>query len=125
MGFNFNNNTINLDIAGKKFNIDYDTTLIKAIEDFSKNAEEKSKLLKTSLKDGEYTKKLNESIKLMKDLIDTICGEGACKEIFEGRKENYFDYVDVIDYIYEEIHKFKENNKDRFNKYTSQRALRK
>ena len=124
MGFQFNDNIIHLDIAGVNFDINYTPQLLKDSKEFGEKAMAKSKDLDVKKSREEYNKAIDESINLMKDTINLICGEGATDKIFKNRQDNFYDYIDVVKYIQGEVIKFQNKNKDRFDKYSPNRAQR-
>lgn len=124
MGFQFKDNAIHLDIAGNKFDVNYTAELIKNSQDFKEKVSLKAKELGEPKSREEYGKIIDESIEIMKDAINLACGEGATDKIFEGREANFYDYVDVITYIQQEVANFQNKNADRFNKYSANRAQR-
>lgn len=116
MGFQFNDNTIHLDIAGNKFDIDYTPTLIKEAKEFSKKAlEQVEKLNAKEENQEEYEKIIFETTDMLKDTIKFICGEDAIEKIFKGRKENFYDLIDVINYILDSFSKFKEKQNSKYS----------
>lgn len=124
MGFQFKDNVIHLDITGNKFDVNYTTELIKNSQDFKEKVSLKAKELDESKSKKEYGRIIDESIEIMKDAINLVCGEGATDKIFEGRATNFYDYVDVLNYIQEEILNYQQRNGDRFKKYSVNRVQR-
>lgn len=101
--FKFRDNTLKLDIEDKTYEVDIS------------NFEQSEKLLtiaKDAMKIGEQgnTEKTVETmIMMIEDAIDTILGNGATKDIFQDRKINLLDLLDLLAYITEEITEFRAN----------------
>ncbi|MBU5487025.1 hypothetical protein KQI77_02465 [Clostridium sp. MSJ-8] len=111
MGYQFGDNDIKLDIAGEKFTVVYGASLLNRVKDLGEqNAELKSD-----------SNNVEKTIILLEKAIDTICGEGAVKKIFKDREINYYDLVDIVEYISKEISDFQvQKNK----KYSLNRVVR-
>lgn len=117
--FEFRDNGLKLDIVGNIFEIDTaDPQLIKDIQDFSIEAQKKAEELS---KREDYAKALEEAIQFCIDAIDKILGEDASKKIFANRKVNFFDCLDVIDFIVSEVNEFRQQ---KFQQYSPNRAMR-
>lgn len=105
--FNFRDNTLKLEIEDKLYNVDIS------------NFEQSEKLLSIAndaLKIGEQgnsKETVEVMISMIEDAIDTILGEGSTKEIFQNRKINLLDLLDLLAYITEEITKFRSNKLER------------
>lgn len=105
--FKFRDNTLKLEIEDKVYNVDIS------------NFEQSEKLLtiaKDAMKVGEQGNS-NDTVEMMilmiEDAIDTILGKGATKDIFQDRKINLLDLLDVLAYITEEITDFRANKLER------------
>lgn len=99
--FNFTSKNAELLIAGHTFSVDVsDATFIKKIQSFGETAIAKSKELGVS---GDYAKAVNELLNFTNESIDVILGEGSAAIIFEGRSKNFFDALDVLAYISENV----------------------
>ena len=105
--FKFRDNTLKLEIEDKIYNVDIS------------NFEQSEKLLtiaKDAMKVGEQGNS-NDTVEMMilmiEDAIDTILGKGATKDIFQDRKINLLDLLDVLAYITEEITDFRANKLER------------
>lgn len=114
--FEFQNNNLEIDIAGHKFQVNpIEDGLIEKIEEIGKE----------SIKEAERIKKDNssESIKqgmeFMIKQIDALLGEGAAKKIFEKRTINFFDVLDVLAYIKDSIVEFQS---EKIAKYSPNRV---
>lgn len=118
MGFQFKDNAIHLDIAGNVFNINYTEELLINVKNFYEKAAAQAEEIRDS---KDYNKTLNKSINLLKETIDSICGEGTANKIFKDREANLYDLIDVINYIYTEVSNFQKEKK---NKYSVNRAQR-
>ena len=122
MGFQFRDNAIHLDIAGEKFDIEYGPEVVKKIISFQEENLDKMKNSEAKKDIEEVEKAIDEMTSVLVELINTICGDGAVEKIFKSRSINYYDLIDILDYITVEINKFKE---EKNKKYDPNRALRK
>lgn len=105
MGYQFGNNDIKLDIAGEKFTVVYGASLLNRVKDLGEqNAELKSD-----------SNNVEKTIILLEKAIDTICGEGAVKKIFKDREINYYDLIDIIEYISKEVSDFQAKKNKKYN----------
>lgn len=95
--FKFKNNSLELEIENEKFFVTIDD-----FRDANKYLEIAERA--QSLKD---TDSVEEVLKLMRELIDGILGEGATDKIFKNREFNITDSIDLIVFLNEEINKFK------------------
>lgn len=114
--FQFQDNTIHLDIAGHKFQLAARQELAeklivagKQVQEFGKACDEK---------DPEAFKK---SVAFMHGVIDTLLGEGVSAKIFEGREADLYDCLDVFGYISSKVEAFMTQKKERFGKYLPNR----
>lgn len=114
--FQFQDNTIHLDIAGHKFQLaarqDLTERLVaagKQMQEFEKACDEK---------DPEAFKK---SVAFMHGAIDVLLGEGAAAKIFEGREADLYDCLDVFSYISSEVGAFAAQKQERYGKYLPNR----
>ena len=120
--FIFKSNNLELDIAGNTFDIDIvDPELVARLEEFSINATSYSNELAEKAKDANYEEVVTEAITFILDSIDSVLGEGASKKIFAGRKVRFFDAVDVMYFVVDEVNAAKD---DSFNRYAPNRAQR-
>ena len=95
--FKFKNNSLELEIENEKFFVTIDD-----FRDANKYLEIAERA--QSLKD---TDSVEEVLKLMRELIYGILGEGATDKIFKNREFNITDSIDLIVFLNEEINKFK------------------
>lgn len=117
--FEFKNNKLELDIAGNIFELDTtNPELIKELQTFSVEAQKKAEELS---KKDDYINALEEAIQFCLEYIDKILGEGANKKIFANRKVNFFDCLDVINFIVSEVNEFRI---EKFQQYSPNRAMR-
>ena len=105
MGYQFGGNDIKLDIAGEKFTVVYGASLLKRMQ----NLGEKNKELQ------EDSNNIEKAINLFKSAIDSICGDGAVKKIFKDREINYYDLIDIIEYISKEVSDFQAKKNKKYN----------
>lgn len=125
--FEFRNNDLRLDIAGKEFTVDaFEPDLLERVDAGRIKLAEKGKELQTLSEEGitrgELKGKMEESIKACLEVIDGILGEGASQKIFESREVKFLDAIDVSHFIFNEIADF--INKDITNRYSPNRATR-
>jgi len=117
--FEFKTNTLELDIAGHIFEVDpTNPRLIQEIQTFALEAQKKVEELSER---RDYAKALEEVIQFCIDAIDSILGTGAAEKIFAGRKINFFDCLDVINFIVSEVNEFRQQ---KFQQYSPNRAMR-
>lgn len=117
--FEFRDNRLKLDIAGNIFELDItNPELIKELQTFSVEAQKKAEELS---KEGDYIGALEKAIQFCLDSIDRILGEGASKKIFANRKVNFFDCLDVINFIVSEVSEFRQQ---KFQQYSPNRVQR-
>lgn len=102
--FEFRSNKLELDIAGHKFAVNCTNDLIKKTITFGEKAIKKGNEIK-NYKD--YNLAVKETCKFCYDAIDELIEPGASKKIFEGREDNIYDCIDVINYITDEYQKNK------------------
>jgi len=117
--FEFRTNTLELDIAGHIFEVDpTNPRLIQEMQTFSEEAQKKVEELS---KREDYAKALEKAIQFCIDAIDKILGEDASKKIFANRKVNFFDCLDVINFVVSEVNEFRQQ---KFQQYSPNRAMR-
>lgn len=118
--FEFNKkNKLELNIAGEIFYVNYGPEMIKKLKSEVKTLSTRVKELSAC---ENIDESFNETIKLCRQVIDYICGDGASNRIFKDGDYSLLDYYDVIIYITDEISKYKDNT---LGKYSVKRALRK
>ena len=103
--FEFSDNqNIQLDIAGNQFAVSFSLELLNKLIPIGKKAIGYSK----KIDDGEDQAKIaKDTILLIRECLDEILGNGACEKIFLGRKENFYDYIEVILFVSEEIENYR------------------
>lgn len=107
MGFQTGQNRLILEINDKEYKVSVTENLVK------KFREKQVEL--ANLKDDTEA---GEVISVVKEIVELILGEGEFNVIF-GEDENsidIYDMIDLINYLYEEIEKFKAG---KVNKYTN------
>lgn len=98
------NNNIQLDIAGNQFSVSFSLDLINKLIPIGKKSIEYSE----KIDNGEDQIKVAKSIILLiRECLDEILGNGACQKIFSGRKENFYDYIEVILFVSEELENYR------------------
>ena len=103
--FEFSDNqNIQLDIAGNQFSVSFSLELLNKLTSIGKKAIEYSK----KIDDGEDQAKIaKDTILLIRECLDEILGNGACQKIFLGRKENLYDYIEVMLFVSEEVKNYR------------------
>ena len=110
---------VELNINGVEFSLDStDVGLIKTIDEFSKEAQEKADAM---AKREDVVEALVEATEYVTDVIDLILGEGASKQIFKDTPISLFKATEVINYISESIGNSRISNSA---KYSPNRAER-
>jgi len=110
--FQFRNHDLVLDIAGHSFTLDTSKSDFNdRVKAFGQEAIEKAKVLNGK---NVGVEALEEAFKFTLQAIDNILGEGSADIIFEGRKSDIFDAIDVLGFV---IGKVNEKNTERINEY--------
>ena len=107
--FEFRSNKVELDIAGHKFSV----TIA-----FGERAIKKGNEIK-NYKD--YNLAIKETCQFCYDAIDGLIEPGASKKIFEGREDNIYDCIDVINYITDEYQKTSNITNQKYSPNRAQR----
>ncbi len=124
--FEFSSNLLELDINGANFQIDTtDPELMQKIEDFSVEALSFVDKAEERAKEMGNTKAWVEMIELLTKTIDVMLGEGSTKKIFKDRKVNFFDCIDIVNFINIEIGKFREGKLQKYSPNRAQRRAKK
>nr|DAQ38492.1 MAG TPA: tail assembly chaperone [Caudoviricetes sp.] len=124
--FEFSSNLLELDIAGEVFQIDTtNPRLIESAEKYGIKMQEYSKKAEEIAKEHGNAKAMEDMIQICVDAIDVILGEGATKKIFKERKVNFFDCIDVINFVTAEIEKSRENKLQKYSPNRAQRRAKK
>lgn len=116
--FDFKNNMLELDIAGKSFKIDATSQgTFDAIKKFRDGTAQLAEELQTvpELDMGKFVEK--QRLFLIECINDTL-GDSAAESIFEGRGITYFDAMDVAKFVFSEIPKHINNKTDELNAST-------
>lgn len=122
--FKFKNNLLELEIAGKKFEVDVlDKALLDDYIPLQKRAEKFNKEIQAGTKE-QNVEAVAELMEIQAAAIDTFLGEGATLEIFEQRKINLLDLVDILGFINDEVDKFQKQNLEKREQYSPNRAAR-
>lgn len=101
MSFKFTDRTFQVEIEGKKYDINLGTAeTMDKLEEVRKEIDTMSS--EKLAKDKQANYKLSCSLR---DFIAAILGEKARDEIFKGRNHNVIEELELIAYIYEESKK--------------------
>lgn len=124
--FEFGKNLLELDINGVKFEIDTtDPKLIGNAEKYGIEMQEYADKSEERAKKAGNAKTMEEMIQICVDSIDMMLGEGATKKIFKDRKVNFFDCIDIINFVTAEIGKARENKLQQYSPNRAQRRAKK
>lgn len=124
--FEFGNNLLELDIAGEVFQIDTtDPKLIENAEGYGKKMQEYANKAEERAKEIGNAKAMEEMIQICVDSIDIILGEGATKKIFKDRKINFFDCIDIINFVTAEIQQARNNKLQQYSPNRAERRAKK
>lgn len=116
--FEFQNNSLELDIAGYKFELNpIEDGLLERIEKMG----EESKLEAERMREDNSPDSIKMSMNFMVKQIDALLGDGAASKIFEKRTINFFDVLDVLTYIKDSIIEFQS---EKISKYSPNRVQR-
>lgn len=120
--FEFQNNSLELNIAGNSFKLDVlDPNLLDAVDIFSKQAAGFN--IDSEKSNSENMQKMCE---FLLESIDNILGSGSSNKIFESKsKVSFFDLMDVLDFMVTEIKEFKEQKNKKYGNYSPNRLKRK
>lgn len=99
--FEFKKNTIELDIAGNIFEVDP----IKAQGEMEACAEQCKKWSGT-MKGTLSQSAIKEVCDGMGEMLEQLLGKGAYSKIFAGSETSFFDIMDVLIYVMNEINDF-------------------
>lgn len=120
--FEFGKNLLELDMNGTMFKIDTtDPTLIENAEKYGKKMQEYAKIAEKRAEEVGNAKAMGEMIQVCIEAIDIMLGEGATNKIFKDRKVNFFDCIDIINFVTSEIQK---KRNDKMQQYSPNRAQR-
>jgi hypothetical protein len=128
-GFQFKSRELKLLIADKEFVIDLaQEGAIDALLDVGSEAVSKAAELKKIPITGTAEEKARKSLDVINqagiftlEAIDKMLGEGAVDKIFEGRRKDYYDAMDVLDHV---VSKVKQANADMMAERSSQYSNR-
>lgn len=116
--FEFQNNSLELDIAGHKFELNpIEDGLLERIEKMG----EESKLEAERMREDNSPDSIKMGMNFMVKQIDALLGDGAASKIFEKRTINFFDVLDVLTYIKDSIIEFQS---EKISKYSPNRVQR-
>lgn len=120
--FEFGKNLLELDMNGTMFKIDTtDPTLIENVEKYGKKMQEYAKIAEKRAEEVGNAKAMEEMIQVCIEAIDIMLGEGATNKIFKDRKVNFFDCIDIVNFVTSEIQK---KRNDKMQQYSPNRAQR-
>ena len=75
----------------------------------------KASEISESLKDKPAKEQINDMMDFMVEIIDSILGKGAIKEIFGKRKIRFCDLLDIFSYIADEMKKGRDTIVNRYS----------
>jgi hypothetical protein len=124
--FEFGKNLLELDIAGEIFKIDTTSPeLIESAEECGKNMQEYANKAEERAKEIGNAKAMEEMIQICVNSIDIILGEGATKKIFKDRKINFFDCIDIINFVTAEIQQARNSKLQQYSPNRAERRAKK
>lgn len=124
--FEFGKNLLELDIAGEIFQIDTtDPRLIENAEEYGKQMQEYANKAEERAEEVGNAKAMEEMIQICVDSIDIMLGEGATKKIFKDRKINFFDCIDIINFVTAEIQQVRNNKLQQYSPNRAERRVKK
>lgn len=124
--FEFGKNLLELDIAGEVFQIDTtDPKLIENAEEYGKEMQEYANKAEERAKEIGNAKAMEEMIQICVDSIDIMLGEGATKKIFKDRKINFFDCIDIINFVTAEIQQARNSKLQQYSPNRAERRAKK
>ncbi len=120
--FEFSKKTINLEICNKTYTIEDNKKLDKILFNFGVRVQEKAANIDENSNDYSYYEKINKDLcDEFYDLLDSMLGDNASKDIFKGRMYNAEDCLSLSNYIREEL---ETQRAKRINKYSTTRIQR-
>ena len=120
--FEFSKKTVTLEICNKTYTVVDDNILDKKLFDFGVKVQEKVSDIDLNSNDYDYYVKVSKSLcDEFYDLLDSMLGNNASKEIFKDRMYDIEDCFSLSNFIREEL-----NNQraKRMNKYSNSRIQR-
>lgn len=111
--FQFSDNSIRLDIEGHLYRIPYNTQSITKVKELGACMVENSKKLQ---QETDETKVIETATQIIYDGIDKILGDGASATIFADRERDFFDAIDLADYIFSEFSDFQRSKTAQLNR---------
>lgn len=124
--FEFSSNLLELDIAGEVFQIDTtDPKLIENAEKYGKKMQEYANKAEERAEEVGNAKAMEEMIQICVNSIDIMLGEGATKKIFKDRKINFFDCIDIINFVTVEIQQARNNKLQQYSPNRAERRAKK
>jgi len=98
--YQFNNQNIELRIAGHVFTVNpAEGNFMKKLAEVKKDAELHLKKTKETAKTDDILTAFNDAVSFLKSSIDALLGEGSSDRIFQDRSENLLDLIDVLAFI--------------------------
>lgn len=105
MGFEFKDRTVSVEVCGKHYEVvPGDADFIQAVT--SKQAELQSMDESELAKDPAAIVRVSDGLR---GLIDSVLGEGEAAALFEGRKRNLLDEIELLAYLLHEINQAPES----------------
>lgn len=116
--FKFRDHRTEIKIEDQTFHVDgTDPKILRKLENFGREAQEQSFLT------GEESRveEVEKTMEFMKSSIDDILGEGASEDIFRGRSVSFFDMLDLLEFLKDQI---LTGQDEKFEQYSSKRVER-
>lgn len=120
--FEFGRKTVTLEICNKTYTIEDDKKLDKKLFDFGVRVQEKASDIDLNSNDYDYYVKVSKSLcDEFYNLLDSMLGDNASKEIFKDRMYDIEDCFSLSNFIREEL----DNQRaKRMSKYSTSRIQR-
>lgn len=119
--FQFQSNSIHLDIAGHIFDIPGTVEYAEKIKEFSVQAQERARKLQ-EIEDSADA--IQEASEFLTDTINGLLGDGASEKIFAGRAISLYDCIDVMQYICGEFNQFQKSKLAQYSPVRIQRRAK-
>ena len=101
--FKFSKSTIDIEIEDHVFTVDINDDLQAKAMELGRQAINLADVSTETMHTEEQEKLATEIIEFCAESIDVFLGNGAYDKIFEGRRKNYMEHIDVWGFIVKEI----------------------
>ena len=101
--FKFSKSTIDIEIEDHVFTVDINDDLQAKAMELGRQAISLADVSTEAMSTEEQEKLATEIIEFCAESIDAFLGSGAYDKIFDGRRKNYMEHIDVWGFIVAEI----------------------